>query len=157
MRRVDIDRFKPLNDTYGHAVGDAVLVEVAARLERIARSGDVIARWGGEEFIVLLPGSDVDQARAAAERLRAAVSDSPIGFPGSEHSSCVTVSVGAAAGSGAVLDTLVVAADDALYEAKRAGRDRVAAAAVRAADMSRHSLTAHADARLRGPRLDEVC
>lgn len=138
---IDIDRFKPLNDTHGHAAGDAVLVEVAARLEAEARTGDVVARWGGEEFVVLLPGTDAEQASAAAERLRAAVSQTPIPLADAPAGVFVTVSIGVAAGGNDALDSLMWAADAALYDAKRAGRDRVAAAAVRAADKGRTGLS----------------
>ncbi|MGN6379210.1 MAG: GGDEF domain-containing protein [Gaiellales bacterium] len=124
---IDIDHFKAVNDTHGHARGDAVLCELAERLRAGAREHDVIARWGGEEFVVLLPGFPCDEATLArrAEVVREAVANTPA----CAGDLCVplTVSVGAALRS-ARLNTpeqLVRAADAALYEAKRGGRNRV--------------------------------
>lgn len=122
---VDIDHFKDVNDRHGHAVGDAVLVAVAQRLRRAVREEDVIGRWGGEEFLVLLPEEDARGAVAAADRIRAQVGAEPIDTP--DATVAVTVSVGCAThrtGDGA--DDLLRRADDALYEAKRAGRNAVA-------------------------------
>jgi diguanylate cyclase (GGDEF)-like protein len=127
---VDVDHFKQVNDTLGHAAGDEVLVEVATRLRDGVRDGDVVARWGGEEFLVLLPEvPDADSLGQAAERLRAAVAARPVQTAQGERP--VTVSVGAClAGDGPQLtDDAVRRADDALYEAKRGGRDRVVLAA----------------------------
>ena len=122
---VDVDHFKQVNDTVGHAAGDDVLVEVARRLEATVRSEDLVGRWGGEEFIVLAPHTDVTAAAALGERLRAAVGGTPVVGGGRELT--VTISVGAAAGDGD--DDLVVQADRHLYAAKAAGRDRVEARA----------------------------
>jgi len=119
---VDVDHFKAVNDAHGHAAGDRVLVEIAARLREAARDGDLVARWGGEEFLVLLP--DLPGARSlseAAERLRAAVAASPI--PTGDGERRVTVSIGGCL-AGALEDPLE-AADQALYAAKQGGRDRV--------------------------------
>lgn len=123
---LDIDHFKAINDTYGHAVGDEVLVLVAQHCQDRLRAGDVLCRWGGEEFIALLPGADADGALAVAERLRrsfeALISpDEPVP---------VTISIGLATGpAGTPLDTLVRRADDHLYAAKQSGRNRTMAAA----------------------------
>jgi diguanylate cyclase (GGDEF)-like protein len=120
----DLDRFKPVNDTFGHSAGDAVLVEVADRLRRTLRGGDELARLGGDEFTVLL--RDVPDGAAAAhvgERLLAAVAE-PFALPGGDVPVSVTVglSVGIALWSaGATADGLLAAADAALYDAKRAG------------------------------------
>jgi diguanylate cyclase (GGDEF)-like protein len=117
----DLDRFKPVNDTFGHSAGDAVLVEVADRLRRTLRTGDELARLGGDEFTVLL--RDVGDASAAApvaERLLAAVRE-PFAVPSGDPVE-VGLSVGLALWSeGATADGLLASADEALYEAKRVG------------------------------------
>jgi diguanylate cyclase (GGDEF)-like protein len=123
---VDIDHFKSINDEYGHQVGDEVIQEVARRLSRLALPGDVLGRYGGEEFALLARDLGPDPT-AAAERLRAAVSDTPVATQAGPLT--VTVSVGAASQRPDDLDvgTLLGRADHNLYEAKRAGRNRVAA------------------------------
>lgn len=121
---LDVDHFKRVNDAHGHAAGDAVLREVAARLEAAARAGDLAGRVGGEEFAVALPDADLAAAADVAERVRRRVADAPVAFPGGAVA--VTISAGVAAlagGEDAV--ALVARADARLYEAKRAGRDRV--------------------------------
>ena len=127
---LDADHFKQVNDRHGHAVGDAVLVELARRLRSALGAGDVLARWGGEEFAVLLSavGSDA-RLRERCEALRQAVAATPI-FVGGVHVR-LTISIGATGGveSGAPLDRMIDAADRALYAAKEAGRDRVCLAA----------------------------
>ena len=123
---VDVDRFKEVNDRFGHASGDAVLVEVGARIAGALRSYDAVSRWGGEEFVVLVSRHvSQHELRACAERVRNAVSDRPIVLD--EVVVDVTVSVGgAAAGQGRwSVEALADAADRAMYAAKRAGRDRV--------------------------------
>ncbi|MDX6727052.1 MAG: two-component system, cell cycle response regulator [Baekduia sp.] len=120
---IDADRFKSVNDEHGHAVGDVVLREVAHRLRDRVRAEDVVGRWGGEEFVVVLPETTPDAAAAVAESLRAAVAGTPIDALGTRLD--VTVSVGVAGWSGEQLDDLLARADDALYAAKAAGRDRV--------------------------------
>jgi diguanylate cyclase (GGDEF)-like protein len=119
---LDADHFKQINDAYGHAMGDTVLVGLAGRLRETLRAGDCLARWGGEEFAVLLRDvSSEDELLERAERLRVAVNADPIARLR------LTVSIGAAiAGSGADLDALLERADGCLYAAKREGRDRVA-------------------------------
>ena len=126
---IDIDHFKQVNDRFGHVVGDRVLTAVARRLESEIRTPDSLARLGGEEFAVLLPETGLDEAVAAAERLRRAVHK--IGLPALPELD-VRVSIGVAAGARLdddEIDVLVAAADEALYQAKRAGRDRVVATA----------------------------
>lgn len=124
---LDVDHFKAINDAYGHPAGDQVLVEVASRCQQALRATDLLARWGGEEFIVLLPNTPVLQAQQLAERMRETVSASAQLTVGGEPVQ-VTVSVGAAGaapGQPTSLDTLIQRADAALYRAKHAGRDRV--------------------------------
>jgi len=126
---IDIDHFKQVNDRFGHVVGDRVLTAVARRLEAEIRAPDSLARLGGEEFAVLLPETDLDEAVAAAERLRCSVHG--IGLPASPELE-VRISIGVAAGARLEdheIDVLVAAADEALYQAKRGGRDRVVATA----------------------------
>lgn len=130
----DLDYFKLVNDRYGHASGDAVLVEVANRLRSALRSTDMIARIGGEEFMVVMPATDLSLARAAAQRVCADISAAPFTVPGSPVPIEVTVSIGIAIGGNeaeaaaerasagrAVLEQ----ADRALYAAKERGRNQV--------------------------------
>ena len=121
----DLDDFKAVNDAYGHPTGDAVLREFADVLRENVREIDVAVRWGGEEFAVILPGSDVEGSAEVAERIRRALAArSIVSVDGAEIR--VTASFGvAASATGMTAETLVDAADDALYRAKRAGKDRV--------------------------------
>jgi diguanylate cyclase (GGDEF)-like protein len=119
----DLDEFKTVNDVYGHAVGDEVLRAFADVLRETLRESDVAGRWGGEEFLLLLPGADLDGAIQLADRVRTALAARRIP---SAPDLCVTASFGVAEYSGeANSEQLVAAADSALYEAKRAGKDRV--------------------------------
>lgn len=122
----DIDRFKDINDTLGHDTGDEVLKAVARLLRTTMREEDAVARWGGEEFLILLHGQDLAAARAAAERLRAAA-------PGCWSTGTgprLSISIGVTTlQPGYTPHTLTVRADQALLQAKRAGRDRVVAEA----------------------------
>lgn len=121
---VDIDHFKAVNDKYGHAFGDAVLVGVGATLNGAIRTGDVLARWGGEEFGVLVESSDDAGLIDAAQRLRILVAKSEVRLAGVTHS--VRVSVGGAlAFPEDTAETLFARADSALYGAKHAGRNRI--------------------------------
>jgi diguanylate cyclase (GGDEF)-like protein len=124
---IDLDHFKKINDTYGHLVGDEVLKAVAKRIAMILRTEDVLGRFGGEEFLVIAPGSTLSDAEAIAERLRATVAISPVVSKVS-----VTVSIGVSSTETGPCDStaLVRSADEALYEAKRNGRNCVQAAAV---------------------------
>jgi two-component system cell cycle response regulator len=121
---VDVDRFKAINDTYGHAAGDMALREVASRLKSHLRATDVAARYGGEEFLVVLAGELPDYALAVAERLRLTLSQDPISV--GETLLEVTASIGVAvAQAGTSAAAVTAAADAALYRAKAAGRNRV--------------------------------
>lgn len=124
---LDVDHFKSINDRHGHLTGDRVLVEVARRCRQALRATDLLARWGGEEFIVLLPNTPIKQVRQSAERVREAVSASAQLAMGGQPVQ-VTVSVGAAwapAGRLVSLDALIQLADAALYRAKHTGRNRI--------------------------------
>ncbi len=122
---VDIDHFKSINDRFGHGIGDACLAAVAQRLQAELRDGDHLGRWGGEEFVALLPGANLDNAHHTSERILRAVSADPVRIASGEVS--ITVSIGIA-----VLDplhddthSLLHRADSALYRAKANGRNRV--------------------------------
>ncbi|KAA2261354.1 diguanylate cyclase [Solihabitans fulvus] len=123
---VDVDRFKSINDRYGHPAGDQVLVEIAARLRGAARAEDVLARYGGEEFALLVPDTSQDELPGIAERLRHRVARGPIAVA-QDYWVAVTVSVGTASfpEHGVSPSELVATADRALYAAKAAGRDRI--------------------------------
>jgi len=122
---IDVDRFKEVNDAYGHETGDEVLTEIARRIASVVRGHDVVVRWGGEEFCVLLPDVETDaEVMEVAERVRTAVGDSPIASRPGEIQ--VTVSVGAVRTSAEVAPPdLIGSADRALYAAKESGRNRV--------------------------------
>jgi diguanylate cyclase (GGDEF)-like protein len=122
---LDLDHFKMINDRFGHAAGDRVLAAVGRRLSEQVRGHDTIGRWGGEEFLCLLPQVDRTQAAEIAERVRSSIAAAPV-----EHARRhirVTASIGAVAfpADGADPDTLLAKADSALYEAKRSGRNAV--------------------------------
>ena len=120
----DIDTFKPVNDRHGHAVGDQVLTTVAHRLASTVRQTDAVTRYGGEEFAVILPGANLAQAEQAAEKLRRAVSDTPV--EADALTLPVTISIGVAeAARHEAPESLFRRADAALYAAKFGGRDRV--------------------------------
>jgi diguanylate cyclase (GGDEF)-like protein len=124
---LDLDHFKQINDRYGHIVGDRVLVAAAHAFKGSLRAPDTIARWGGEEFVVLLPQTDLTGAESLAERCRRSLEDVLVTAAGGERVS-VTVSVGVAGYPAPAFDSpdaLLKSADDALYRAKSAGRNRV--------------------------------
>lgn len=123
---MDVDDFKRVNDTFGHGAGDAVLQGVARALSGAMGPGDHAARWGGEEFVVLMPGAPMVDARERAERLRAAVEGLAIAAGGGRPVRC-TVSIGlATAGRLDSFEQLVNRADRAMYRAKSEGKNRVA-------------------------------
>lgn len=120
---LDIDHFKPVNDTYGHAMGDEILQRFARTLKGMVRSEDTLVRWGGEEFLLLCPNTSIEQARRLAEKLRTSVE-----YDSWPHEQTLTCSFGVAANSGGDPRTLIEQADKALYRAKESGRNQVAVA-----------------------------
>jgi diguanylate cyclase (GGDEF)-like protein len=120
----DIDQFKSINDQHGHGVGDRVLIEVARRLRVRVRGQDTVARWGGEEFLLLLPDTDLAGAAALSEQLRATVAGSPCQVDGLQIRLSLTLGV-CQFRAGMSLDDCVQVADEALYAGKHAGRNRV--------------------------------
>jgi diguanylate cyclase (GGDEF)-like protein len=122
---IDIDRFKPVNDTYGHKAGDAVLRQVSAIIADNIRASDLFGRYGGEEFMLILPETAPDEAAVLAEKLRSLVGQRQLVIPG-EGTLLVTVSIGVAGevGSQLQIDALVDQADAAMYAAKQLGRNR---------------------------------
>lgn len=119
----DVDHFKQINDTYGHSVGDDVLRSVAAVLTKECRAEDVVCRYGGEEFAILMPTTTVQQAGDMAERLRVAIAD--LRLPYRDREVSVTCSFGVGDLRGDVPPSVVELADEALYRAKHSGRNRV--------------------------------
>ncbi len=124
---IDLDKFKAINDRFGHDAGDAVLREFSRRLQENIRGVDLVARFGGEEFFVAMPDVDQTAAADAAERIRRAVEDTPFVMPGEPERVEVTVSIGVAIACAADTDAeaIIKRADSALYCAKETGRNRV--------------------------------
>jgi diguanylate cyclase (GGDEF)-like protein len=124
----DVDHFKRVNDTYGHKIGDEVLRALSQRMIKALRAHDMLGRWGGEEFLALLPNTSEEGANAVANRVRAMASSSPIVTSTGQHLQ-VTISIGCATAMGARDDNAVQRADEALYRAKELGRNRVVSSA----------------------------
>jgi diguanylate cyclase (GGDEF)-like protein len=125
---VDFDSFKSVNDSYGHPVGDIVLAETAQSMTSVVRRADTVARMGGEEFALILPGKTGEEAKSVGERVRRAICQTSVPLPDGRGEVKVTASVGVASTAelaGAGLDALYAAADAALYRAKGEGRNRV--------------------------------
>ena len=122
---LDIDHFKRINDTYGHFAGDAVLRETAARLRSNIRPYDQVGRYGGEEFLVVLPNCDLEQARLQAERMRLRLHSTPMLVDGAELHVSASFGVTVSDGSERSPDVFVRVADEALYRAKASGRNCV--------------------------------
>ena len=124
MAMLDVDHFKRINDTYGHQVGDEVLCEIARRFEKSIRASDILGRYGGEEFVVIFPETNLEEARVVSERLLAAVAAQPIAAGRGAIS--VTVSIGLTTFvSGQDMERVIERADAALYVAKANGRNQV--------------------------------
>ncbi len=121
---LDLDNFKDINDTHGHDVGDYILKDVGLQLHRSTRSQDLISRWGGEEFLILLPDTDLNGGRVAAEKVRGQIAAQV--FSVAQKQLTLTISIGVSEYSeGKTLESCIKNADTALYEAKRQGRNRV--------------------------------
>lgn len=120
---IDLDHFKAINDGFGHARGDAVLQEAVRRIRQATRSSDDLYRWGGDEFVLVLTGADLDAGRHVVQRLQATMRERPW----QRHAAGlqVTLSIGLAAlAEGQTIDDALAVADQALYAAKRGGRDQ---------------------------------
>ena len=116
---MDLDFFKKVNDRYGHEAGDTVLIHLAKTVKNQVRATDYVIRWGGEEFLVLMPGCPVEQAVRIAEKIRETIQDSDSGVCN------ITVSIGVAEYAGGDYHQLIKDADGAMYKAKSNGRNRV--------------------------------
>lgn len=123
---LDLDHFKQINDTYGHPIGDQVLQEFAKRCAKVVRAIDMLARYGGEELIILLPETDRQTACIIAERLRKSIAAKPVKIPNGEINITVSIGVGAMDQNTMQLETLIARADQAMYIAKHKGRNCVA-------------------------------
>ena len=128
MLLIDLDRFKLINDNYGHEMGDKILGGISEILKDTLRSSDWIGRWGGEEFLAVLPNSDEETAQTIAERLREEIDQFSIQFNGQKIKATISIGVSNHPQDGETPDFLIRAADAALYEAKKTGRNRVVAA-----------------------------
>jgi len=128
---IDIDHFKQINDNYGHDAGDEVLREFALRVASNVRAIDLPCRYGGEEFVVIMPDTPIEGAQLVAERIRKHVSGTPFRVTNSPETLTVTISIGVAAtiGEGDTPEALLKRADRGVYEAKAAGRNKVVAKA----------------------------
>ncbi|MAL57253.1 MAG: PleD family two-component system response regulator, partial [Brevundimonas sp.] len=128
----DIDHFKAVNDGFGHDAGDEVLAEFAVRLATNVRAVDLPCRMGGEEFVVVMPGAGLEDARMVAERIRRDIAAAPFRVMGGEEFLTITLSIGVAAttGAGDTPEALLKRADEGVYEAKAGGRNKVVARAV---------------------------
>lgn len=122
---IDVDHFKTINDRFGHSAGDLALREIAARVKRSVRTTDIVARFGGEEFIVLMPETAIAEACQVAERVRQSVANSPIEKDSGTMVTTLSIGVAEIGNQSTTLDELIKYADRALYAAKAAGRNRV--------------------------------
>jgi diguanylate cyclase (GGDEF)-like protein len=125
---LDLDHFKVINDSFGHEAGDSILRRVGERLRRLTRSSDIVGRYGGDEFVVLLPETDLRGAVALAEKMQAAIAAAAVDATTVATTVCTSIGVAQWDRSMAVPAHLYAAADAALYRAKQLGRNRVATA-----------------------------
>lgn len=121
---MDIDLFKSINDTYGHHVGDDTIVMVAQTIRDTSRKVDTVSRWGGEEFLLLLPETDNEEAARTANRIRKRIASTPVESDGQSVSTTISIGVATIAGNESI-DRLLQRADEALYQAKSLGRNQV--------------------------------
>lgn len=121
---VDADYFKKINDTYGHAVGDDVLRDLAENCRKIFRKTDIVGRYGGEEFAVILPGAEEEMAKIIAERLRKSIEESAVNTEKGDVNYTVSIGIASAQGQDVKIEELLDRADRALYMAKAQGRNR---------------------------------
>jgi diguanylate cyclase (GGDEF)-like protein/PAS domain S-box-containing protein len=126
LAMLDIDHFKHINDTYGHAVGDQALITLTRTCQENLREIDVLARFGGDEFVVLLPETTLCEAQAGTERVRLALTAHPVDLGGKPVAMTISVGIAGLGSESMSLDALLERADKALYQAKEAGRNRVA-------------------------------
>lgn len=122
---IDIDHFKQVNDTYGHGVGDQVIVSMAQTLKKFSRSKDLIARFGGEEFVMLLPETGLEEATGCAERIRVAIENLRTTLEDNEINCTISLGIAAVDVSNESIESALNRADKALYEAKHTGRNRI--------------------------------
>ena len=125
---IDIDHFKAYNDSQGHQAGDECLRRVTQSIATVCRTTEFVGRYGGEEFVVLVPETNLDRGRVLAERIRGAIEELSISHPASPTPHRVTVSIGVASGAAGSWEGLLKEADVALYTAKKNGRNQVWAA-----------------------------
>jgi diguanylate cyclase (GGDEF)-like protein len=125
LAMIDVDHFKKINDGYGHPAGDEVLRQLAALMQSLARQGDVVGRYGGEEFCIVLPGTDAHAAAVLAERLRQRYADLRVPWDGAWLNGTVSIGIADVTAVGCAVMPLIAAADRALYQAKAAGRNRM--------------------------------
>jgi len=128
---LDVDQFKVFNDTHGHAAGDVALRSLGAILRQSFRQSDTVGRYGGEEFVVLMPETDIDAAHQKLESVRTTIASSPINLPSGVQLNSITISAGLAEfpAGGSTEAELFAIADERLFQAKRTGRNRVISAA----------------------------
>lgn len=125
----DLDYFKQINDTHGHDHGDAVLVQVSGLIKNSLRGTDIVARWGGEEFLVLLPKTNIEQGITVAETIRETIANRPINYNGVEHRVTLTLGI-ASYSANSCFEETIQRADKALYKGKELGRNQVASGSV---------------------------
>jgi len=122
---IDSDSLKYVNDRYGHAIGDMHLIHLAETMRSVSRKSDTLARYAGDEFMIILPNTRKEDAGIVAERLRARIENSPLSVDGSPVFTTVSIGVASFPEAGSTVDELVNAVDTALYKAKRQGKNRV--------------------------------